>query len=106
MGINNEIDDQKNAKKRPRRIWWREDEDGCYPYCPACKEMPYSTKQCLFCGQRFVQDEMVAWYNTPAKKVELDCPICGGKGTLVGENARSNGHFHGKCTECGACVIE
>lgn len=106
MGINNEIDDQKNAKKRPRRIWWQQDEDGCFPYCPACKEMPYSTRQCLFCGQRFVQDDMVAWYNTPSEEIRIDCPICEGKDTMVGTNAKSNGHFHGKCTKCGARVIE
>ena len=27
------------------------------PKCPHCGEMPYSTEQCVFCGQRFVQDK-------------------------------------------------
>lgn len=26
------------------------------PQCPRCKEMPYSTEQCVFCGQRFIKD--------------------------------------------------
>lgn len=27
------------------------------PKCPHCGEMPYSIKQCVFCGQRFIQEE-------------------------------------------------
>lgn len=27
------------------------------PECPHCKEMPYSYEQCVFCGQRFVQED-------------------------------------------------
>lgn len=32
---------------------------GMIPECPICGEMPYSTEQCYWCGQRFVQDEEV-----------------------------------------------
>lgn len=31
--------------------------DAEYPVCPSCGEMPYSTKRCFFCGQKFVLDE-------------------------------------------------
>lgn len=27
------------------------------PECPHCGEMPYSTERCVFCGQRFTQEE-------------------------------------------------
>lgn len=34
------------------------------PVCPHCGEMPYSTDQCVFCGQRFIP-------------VERRCRVCG-----------------------------
>lgn len=27
------------------------------PECPHCGEMPYSTERCVFCGQRFAQED-------------------------------------------------
>jgi hypothetical protein len=34
------------------------------------------------------------------------CVFCGGHGTMVGSRTRTNGHFHGRCTQCGARVME
>lgn len=34
----------------------------------------------------------------------LDCPNCG-QHTMTGRRAKSNGHFHGRCTRCGTRVI-
>lgn len=34
--------------------------DGGEPRCPYCGEMPYNTKRCMFCGQRFT-DERAEW---------------------------------------------
>ena len=36
----------------------------------------------------------------------MDCPCCGGHDTMVGTRARTSGHFHGRCTQCGARVME
>lgn len=29
------------------------------PECPHCGEMPYSTERCVFCGQRFTQEDIL-----------------------------------------------
>lgn len=100
-------DEKPNGKKPPVKIGWDESYGGTWPKCPACGEMPYSTERRVFCGQRFIQnDEAVEEYNTPTPEERLDCIMCGGKGTLVGRRARSNGHFHGVCEKCGARVLE
>jgi len=36
----------------------------------------------------------------------MDCIMCGGKGTLVGNRSKFNGHFHGECEACGARIME
>lgn len=98
--------------RKPVRLVWVDDYDvstdsiihNAIPECPHCGEMPYSTKRCVFCGQRFIQDDRTAEFNKPPEKEKLDCPSCGGKGTLIGTRAKINGHFHGKCEKCG-CVI-
>ena len=54
--------------RKPMRLIWRDTYDGAadriirnaQPECPYCGEMPYSTKRCVFCGQRFIQDEAIA----------------------------------------------
>lgn len=100
--------------RKPVRLMWSAAYDATTdkiirnadPKCPRCGEMPYSTKRCVFCGQRFIQDEAVAEYNKPLEKVVLDCPFCHGVKTLVGTKARSNGHFHGKCEKCGRVIME
>lgn len=100
-----------NGKKPPVKIKWVRDYDystggltGEIPECPSCGEMPYSTEVCIFCGQRFIQDDKIKEYNEPAPIVELECPICGGK--IVGSRSRYNNHFHGKCESCGAVIME
>lgn len=46
-----------------------------------------------------------AW-KEPPKEERMDCIMCGGKNTLVGHRARVNGHFHGKCEQCGCKIME
>lgn len=76
------------------------------PRCPHCGEMPYSTEQCVFCGQRFVQDGQRRREAEPPKVETMDCFICGGEGTMKGCRAKINGHFHGKCEKCEAVMME
>lgn len=100
--------------RKPARLIWGDDYDSltdkiirnAVPICPHCGEMPYSTRQCVFCGQRFIQDEAVAEYNKPPEKVTRNCPHCGGEKTLVGSRSKINGHFHGKCEKCGCVIME
>lgn len=42
------------AKKDPIKLPIVNDGYGMIPECPICGEMPYSTEQCYWCGQRFV----------------------------------------------------
>ena len=57
---------------------------------------------CPWCGR------VMEWkrWEKPPEIVTLDCFMCGGKGTMKGTRARSNGHFHGKCEQCGCEVHE
>ena len=72
---------------------------GMIPMCPTCGDMPYSTEQCHWCGQKFIQDEEVEEYNKP-NKVILTCPFCGGE--MEGVRSKYNGHLHVTCKKCGA----
>jgi len=94
------------ADKPPVALPFVVDGFGAIPECPICGEMPYSTEQCHWCGQRFVQDETIAEYNDPGPEVRMDCFFCGCKNTLVGHRSKYNGHFHGTCEQCGIMVIE
>ncbi len=76
------------------------------PKCPRCGEMPYSTYQCVFCGQRFIHDEKIEEFEKPSKIEHKDCVICGDKDSVSGTRAKINGHFHGKCEKCGAVYME
>lgn len=78
---------------------------GRVPMCPTCGEMPYSTEQCYWCGQRFIQDEDIEEYNQPGPEETHIC-ICCGKQTMVGRRNKYNNHFHGECTNCGAIIME
>lgn len=51
-------------------------------------------------------DALTKEWSKPPEEVRMDCPSCGGENTLVGARARSNGHFHGRCTACGCVVME
>lgn len=100
-------DDKENGKAEPVHIRWAEDYwSGRYPECPSCGNMPYSLERCVFCGQRFLPDALTEEWSKPPEEVRMDCPSCGGKSTMVGARARSNGHFHGQCTVCGCVVME
>ncbi len=100
--------------RKPVRLIWADDYDGAtdriihnaVPECPYCGEMPYSTKRCVFCGQRFIQDERTAEWNKPPEIVRLNCPHCGGENALVGTRSKINGHFHGECEKCGCRIME
>lgn len=100
--------------RKPVKLIWADDYDGrtdciihnAVPECPHCGEMAYSTKRCVFCGQRFIQDELTAEWSKPPETVKLNCPMCGGEKTLVGARSRINGHFHGKCEKCGCELME
>lgn len=108
--INNERQEKRReelwviyANKPPVKLPIAFDGYGMIPECPVCGEMPYSTEQCHWCGQRFIQDDEIEEYTTP-EKAEETCIYCGGK--VVGERSKYNGHFHGICEKCGAMVIE
>lgn len=91
------------ASKPPVKVPIVFDGYGNIPECPVCHEMPYSTKQCHWCGQRFIQEDEIREYNNP-EVVEMECSICGGK--MIGTKSKYNGHFHGQCQDCGARVME
>ena len=100
--------------RKPVPLSWKDSYDGCRdviikdsdPVCPHCGEMPYSYEQCVFCGQRFVQDEKIEEMSEPPEEETIDCLLCGGEGTMKGYRAKVNGHFHGKCEKCGAVMME
>lgn len=100
--------------RKPVPLLWKDTYDGMRdkiipggePECPRCGEMPYSLQQCVFCGQRFIQDEVVKERSKPPETVKLNCPMCGGEKSLVGSRSRINGHFHGKCEKCGCVLME
>ena len=99
--------------RKPVPLRWKDSYDGCRdviikdsePQCPHCGEMPYSYEQCVFCGQRFVQDGKTEEMSQPPEEERMDCLFCGGKETMKGYRAKINGHFHGKCEKCGAVVM-
>lgn len=94
------------GKKEPVKLpIVRDDFGGRIPICPICGEMPYSTEQCHFCGQRFIQDKEIEEYNTPDTGT-MDCFKCGGKGTVRFIRSKYNGHKSGECTKCGMSFIE
>lgn len=51
--------------RKPIALKWQDYYEGRFdriiksgePICPRCKEMPYSTEQCVFCGQRFTEED-------------------------------------------------
>ncbi len=99
-------EDKSNGKNDPVFIGWEITLGAPFPYCPSCGEMPYSTERCVFCGQKFIQDEAIAEYNKPPETVIMDCPVCKGNNTMIGAQAKCNGHFHGKCEKCGCKLTE
>ena len=95
---------EENKENPPVKLPIVFDGYGRIPMCPTCGDMPYSTEQCYWCGQRFLQGEDIEEYNTISEKT-ITCPFCG-KQTMVGARSKYNNHFHGKCTNCGAMMME
>ena len=96
-------------------IIWEDDfgEGGTgYAKCPECHELAYGMMepdengigQCPFCGQHYQYDEEGKEKAEPAPEETILCVNCG-KMTMVGRRAKCNGHFHGRCTNCGSSVI-
>lgn len=52
-------EEKPNGKNTPMRITWETGyhNTGLWPRCPACGEMPYGLERCVFCGQKFIQDD-------------------------------------------------
>lgn len=86
------------SEKEPVKLPIVNDGYGMIPECPVCGEMPYSTEQCHWCGQRFVQDEEVKEYSEPLTK-EMECLDCGKK--VIANISKYNGHFSYHCKNCG-----
>ena len=100
--------------RNPVPLEWKDSFDGMRdkiipngePVCPHCGEMPYSTEQCVFCGQRFIKDKQMEEFEEPSETERTHCIMCGGANSVVGTRAKINGHFHGKCEKCGAVLME
>lgn len=92
-----------NSKKAPIKLPIVHDGFGMIPECPTCGEMPYSTEQCHFCGQRFIQDEKVEEYTKPLQVTEK-CLVCGAD--VVCNVSRYNGHKSYRCSKCGTVMME
>ena len=90
------------AKKDPIKLPIVNDGYGMIPECPICGEMPYSTEQCYWCGQRFVQDEEVEEYATP-QTINGNCFNCGAD--VVIHVSKYNGHKSYHCNKCGCSIM-
>lgn len=91
------------AGKEPIKLPIVNDGYGMIPECPICGEMPYSTEQCHWCGQRFLQDDEIEEYNKPLTE-SYKCHNCGTVGTVY--RSKYNGHRHFKCEVCGMAFME
>ena len=75
---------------------------GMIPECPVCGEKPYSTEQCHWCGQRFIQDDDIKEYVKPVTK-KMKCISCGAD--VIANVSKYNGHIRYRCAKCGASVM-
>ena len=91
------------AEKEPMKLPIVFDGYGGIPMCPICGEMPYSTEQCHWCGQRFIQDKEVEEYEKPMIE-NGKCPKCGAD--IVIHISKYNGHRHFHCDKCGISVMQ
>ncbi len=91
------------ADKEPVKLPIIFDGYGTIPECPVCGEMPYSTEQCHWCGQHFIQDEETTDYAKPETK-ELSCFRCGEK--VIANISKYNGHISYQCSHCGISIME
>lgn len=88
--------------RKPVKLPIVNDGFGEIPECPICGEMPYSTEQCHWCGQRFILDEEVENYLKPLTK-KMKCFSC--DADVVAKVSRYNGHIHYRCEKCGCRVM-
>lgn len=101
--------EQRNWRNPPLKAEWEQDVwgEGSFPTCPVCGEYLYHHERCVFCGQAIVQEDSVLQdFLTPSPTERHYCFCCGGEDTVVGSRAKVNGHFHGKCENCGAVYHE
>ena len=91
------------AEREPIELPVINDGNGMIPNCPVCGEMPYSTEQCHWCGQRFIQNEETAEYMKP-QLIDWVCSQCGviGKASV----SKYNGHKCFHCKTCGMLFME
>ena len=101
-------DDKENGKAEPVQLRWTEDYDGGrVPGMPLLWEYAVQfgavhllrSKISARCAHKGV--EQAAGGSTHGLSL-----LRRGENTLVGARARSNGHFHGRCTACGCVVME
>ena len=90
------------SNREPIKLPIINDGYGMIPECPICGEMPYSTEQCHWCGQRFIQDKEIEEYEKPLTK-EVTCFSCGRK--VMANVSKYNGHISYHC-QCGTSFIE
>lgn len=43
--------------REPIKLNWVTDYGSLVPECPHCGEIPYSLTECMFCGQRFLEED-------------------------------------------------
>lgn len=91
------------SNRKPIKLPIVNDGYGFIPQCPVCGEMPYSSEQCHWCGQRFLQNNEAAEHNR-SETTEIECPVCGG--SMIATVSRYNKHKSGHCKNCGACFME
>ena len=88
--------------------WEAYDEGSIFPRCPSCGKLAYEINHCVFCGQRFITEEIdiddIECEQQPIITV-MDCFICGGKGTFECLGP-ANRHIHGHCKACGATIVQ
>lgn len=69
--------------RKPIPLEWKDSFDGMAdriipngePVCPRCGEMPYSYDQCVFCGQKFLPDEVCTDKTAPQRELREGEPI-------------------------------
>lgn len=74
---------------------------GVVPFCPACGKPLYEQEKCPYCGQRILKDKTMEEYLTPVEAKQMDCPICGCRGTLKFIKSKYDGRLRGICAICG-----
>lgn len=88
-------------------VQWEKDDGREVPTCPSCGDWIFNTKRCELCGQKLKKDKKLEeWFTEVPEIKHMDCFLCGGKDTYEYTESKYNGHKHGKCTKCGAVIVE